>query len=93
MTGPEQKIQILRNCLEHCETRLRRDNTNRPLLIIKEVVSSILSVAMGEAKASPGMEENNKIGLFAVREFEPHDMEFANCIYKVIEINDELRNT
>ena len=93
MNTPEQKIQILRNCLEQCETRLRKDSKNRPLLIIKEVVCSILSVASGEVKASPAMEENNKIGLFAVREFEPHDMELANCIYEVIEINNELRNT
>jgi len=93
MSKPEQKVQILRNCLEQCEARLKKDNKNQPLLIINEVIRSVLSVATGELKASLGMEENNKIGLFAVREFEPHDMEFANCIYKVIEINNELRNT
>ncbi|ODC02032.1 hypothetical protein A3197_21540 [Candidatus Thiodiazotropha endoloripes] len=93
MIETDEKILILRNCLEQCETRLQKDNKNQPLRIIKEVISSILSVATGEIKATSEMEKNSKIGLFAVREFEPHDMEFANCIYKVIDINNELRNS
>jgi len=91
MTTQEEKISILNNCLEQCEVRLKQDNNNRPLIIIKEVIEKIMSVALGKSQASPEMEENNKIGLFAVREFEPHDMEFANNIYRVIELNNELR--
>jgi len=93
MTSKEEKIQILANSLEQCEVRLKQDSSNRPLQIIKEVIEEIMSVTLGESNASPEMEENNKIGLFAVREFEPHDMEFANSIYKVIEVNNELRKT
>ena len=91
MTTQDDKIKILNNCLKQCESRLEKNISNQPLLIIKEVIESILSVVLGNTKVSPEMEENNKIGLFAVREFEPHDIEFANSIYKVIDLNNEIR--
>lgn len=93
MTTRDEKIQILNECLVQCKDRLKLKNNNRPLLIIKEVIEELISVASGNEEASPNMEENNKIGLFAVREFEPHDIEFADSIFKIIGINNELRKT
>jgi hypothetical protein len=93
MINAEDKLQILKSCLAQCETRLKYNSQKQPLLIIKEVVEELISIVQGKLEAPANMEENNKIGLFAVREFEPHDMEFANSIYKVVEVNNELRNT
>ena len=92
MINKDEAIKNLQLCLTECEIRLEKDQYNRPLQIVKEVVLSLLDYLQGKTEIPKGLEDNHKIGLLAIREFESHDEEFAEHIFKVADINNEIKN-
>lgn len=91
MTSTVERKRILVECLAQCEARLEKDRNNRPLIIIREVIESLLDYVQGNSNSPDDLVNNDKIGLFSVREFESHDIEFASYIYRVVDINNEIK--
>ena len=90
MTAEEQRHKNnIERALATCRSRLSEKPNHLPFQIAEDQLSCLLVCLSGKGSCSNELAEIN-IGLFAVREFEPHDMELAERIYEALEVKQYL---
>jgi hypothetical protein len=90
MTPEELEHQNnIERALATCRSRLREKPANLPLQIAEEQLSRLSAWLSGDKFDTKEFSEIN-VGVLAVREFEPNDMELADQIYKALEVKQYL---
>ncbi|MBX9905921.1 MAG: hypothetical protein K2Y31_16340 [Burkholderiales bacterium] len=90
MTANELKHKDnVERALATCRSRLKEKPNHLPFQIAEEQLSYLLTCLSGKEFNAKELSEIN-VGLLAVREFEPHDMELANQIYEALEAKKYL---
>lgn len=79
----------IERALATCRSRLKEKPSYLPLQIAEEQLSCLLACLAGKETRTEKLSEIN-VGLLAVREFEPHDMELAEQIYEALEVKEYL---
>ena len=79
-----------KRALELCKKRLEESPTFPPLRAIEKQLEYLIELDEGRRADFERLQEIN-LGLLAAREFEPHDMEFANQMYEVMDAVDNLK--
>jgi len=81
---------IFKEALEQCRKRLAENPNFPPLNSIEEQLKYLIAVDEGKQTDLSRLKDIN-LGLLAVREFEPHDMEFAKLLHDVSYRVEEMR--
>jgi len=79
----------IERALATCRSRLREKPNHLPLQIAADQLSYLLACLSGKETNTKKLAEIN-VGLLAVREFEPNDMELAEQIYEALEVKQYL---
>ncbi len=85
-----EDIKLLTDVLEKCEEKLEKNSSFTPTSIVKEEIEYLIGLIEGEV-VDPEKLTTIQMGLFAVREFEMEDPEFADNIYEVLAVVTQLR--
>ena len=82
--------ELLTKLLAECGDRLRKNSNSRPLNIVKEEVEYLLALIDGKTQDRGNM-KNIQIGLLAVREFEADDPQFADLIFRAVDVVKQMQ--
>lgn len=85
-----EKIQTLKTALMECKARLKSSPGFQPLMSIEAQLEYLIDVAEGRNLDRSRLNEII-IGIYAAREFETRDMQFANLLYEVEEAVDVMK--
>jgi hypothetical protein len=77
--------------LDECEKMLTLEPDFQPLQSIKMQLQYLLGILMGEIHDRSRLNEII-IGIYAAREFETRDMAFANVLYGIDKIVEEMKD-
>jgi hypothetical protein len=80
---------LFKQALAECRKRLADQPDFQPLRSIEKQLQYLIDLDEGRADFS--LVANLNLGLLAVREFEPHDMAFANLLYEVTDSVEKMR--
>ena len=83
-------LLLYKKTLELCRERLKQAPTFQPLRSIEKQLEYLIDLEEGRRSDFERLADLN-LGLLAAREFEPHDMEFANLIYDVTEAAKKMK--
>ena len=81
---------VFENALKACRTRLAERPDFQPLKSIEKQLEYLIELDQGK-RSDWQLMQNLNLGLLAVREFEPDDMEFAELIYQATHAAEEVR--
>jgi hypothetical protein len=84
------ETQTLKSALASCEAHLRTMPDLQPLHSIKAQLTYLIDLAEGRSTDRSRLDEII-VGVYAAREFETRDMEFANLLYEVEEVVKAMR--
>jgi hypothetical protein len=84
------ELQILKAALAECKRRIRQTPRFQPLLSIEKQIQYLIDLTENNTHDHSQLKDII-IGVYAAREFEDRDMEFANLLYKVEEVVDLLK--
>lgn len=85
------EVQTLRTALDECLKQLAKAPQFQPLLSVQAQLEYLLGVAEGSITDRSKLDKII-IGVYAAREFESRDMDFANLLYQVEEIVDSMKS-
>lgn len=84
------EIKILQRALAECQSRLKSDPKFQPLLSIEAQLQYLIGIMEGRETDFSRLKEII-VGVYAAREFETRDMDFANLLYEVEQVVDLLK--
>jgi Tsi6 len=84
------ELQILKTALAECEKKISQTPNFQPLLSIEKQIQYLIDLTENKTHDHSRLKDI-MIGVYAVREFEDRDMEFANLLYEVEEVVDLLK--
>ena len=85
-----KEIQTLKTALDECRKLLATNPQFQPLLSIEAQLQYLIGIAEGQVSDRSRLNEII-IGVYAAREFEDRDMNFANLLYEVEGIVDLMK--
>jgi hypothetical protein len=80
-----EKTQALKTALASCEAHLRTMPNLQPLQSIQAQLTYLIDLTEGRITDRSQLDEII-IGVYAARDFETRDMDFANLLYEVEEV-------
>lgn len=84
------EMQILTAALKRCQELLKSNPQFAPLLSVEAQLEYLIGILDGKIFDRSRLGEI-VIGLYAAREFEDRDMDFANQLYDVVAIVDAMK--
>ncbi len=81
---------IFKQALEECRKRLTAEPNFPPLQSIEKQLEYLVELDEGRSADVNRLQDIN-LGLLAVREFEPHDMQFARLLHEVSRRVEEIK--
>lgn len=90
MLNVKKSQNILHKALEECRKKLDEMPQFQPLLSIESQLLYLLGL-VNKSNADMSRLDEIIVGVYAAKEFEDRDMDFANILYEVEEIVDLLK--
>jgi Tsi6 len=90
MNDMTKELQTLKAALNECKRKIRKDPDFQPLRSVEKQIQYLVDIEEDKNKDRSRLGEII-VGVYAAREFEDRDMEFAKLLYKVEEVVDLMR--
>jgi hypothetical protein len=86
----DKDLQTLMSALSQCNHKLVTNSQFQPLISIRAQLEYLIALIQGRITDRPKLDKII-IGIYAAREFESIDMDFANLLYEVEGVVTKLK--